>query len=195
LVALLGRGKGLALLPVLCVAVTIGRIVAHEPISIITWQRIDEILAGSTMALAWRGRLGDLRRLFRLPPWLGFIALYMTSAPLVPPAEYFRPYVAALLIGSSLYAQPGRLHRLFTAKPALLIAEMSYAIYVIHGVLTATWLGTTPYKYAKRPLLVAATFLLAWLSTRYFERPVMRWARRLPIGQAPTVAAQVPPGA
>jgi len=189
-----GRGRGLAALPVLCVAVTLGRIVAHEPISIITWQRIDEILAGSTLALIHRGRFGDLSRLFRIPLWAGILGLYLTSAPLFPPAEYLRPYVAALLVGSTFYARPGRLHRLLTARPMLLIAEMSYAIYVIHGVLTATWLGTPPFKYPKRPLLAAATFLLAWLSTRYFERPVMRWARRLPLGQAPVLAPQAPPG-
>jgi len=187
-----GHRRGLLALPVLCVAVTIGRIWAHEPISIITWQRIDEILAGSTLALAYRGRFGDLSHLFRLPLWVGIPALYLTSAPLFPPAEYLRPYVAALLVGSTLYAAPGPVHRLLTTRPMLLIAEMSYAIYVIHGVLTATWLGTPPHKYPKRPLLALATFLLAWLSTRYFERPVMRWARRLPLGQAPAPATAPP---
>lgn len=191
---LFGRGKGLAALPVLCVAVTLGRIVAHEPISIITWQRIDEILAGSTLALAYRGRFGDLRRLFRVPLWAGLLALYLSSAPFFPPIEYLRPYAAALLVGSTLYAAPGRLHRLLTTRPMLLVAEMSYAIYVIHGMLTATWLGTSPYKYPKRPLLAAATFILAWLSTRYFERPIMRWARRLPMGQGPASACPARPG-
>ena len=52
------------------------------------------------------------------------------------------------------------------------IATISYALYIIHGGLEHTWLGDGEkiIKYVKRPLLFAATFLLAHLSTFYFEK-------------------------
>jgi peptidoglycan/LPS O-acetylase OafA/YrhL len=61
------------------------------------------------------------------------------------------------------------------------IAAISYALYIIHGVLTATWLGSGDVfaKYTKRPLLFAVTFGLAHLSTYYLEKPCMEFAKRL----------------
>jgi peptidoglycan/LPS O-acetylase OafA/YrhL len=61
------------------------------------------------------------------------------------------------------------------------VAEVSYALYVIHGILSATWLGSGDklVRYLKRPLLFGATFLLAHISTRYFEQPITRRVRKL----------------
>jgi peptidoglycan/LPS O-acetylase OafA/YrhL len=61
------------------------------------------------------------------------------------------------------------------------IATVSYALYVIHHLLMFTWLGSGDklVKYLKRPLLIAATFGLAHLSTFRFERRCMAWGKRL----------------
>jgi len=61
------------------------------------------------------------------------------------------------------------------------VATTSYALYIIHGVLMSTWLGSggTLVKYAKRPLLFALTFGLAHLSTFRFEQPLVARAKRL----------------
>lgn len=189
----LGRGRGLAMLPLLGVAVTVGRIIAHQPISIVTWHRIDEIFLGSTLALVYRRRLGDGLWLARVPTWAAAIAFALTSSPLFEPAEYLRPYAAALLVGSTLHGAPRLLDRVLTAKPMLFLAEISYAVYVVHGVLTATWLGSQPGKYLKRPLLAAATLVLAWLSTTYLERPITRLARRWPQSRTAESRAEPPP--
>ena len=50
-------------------------------------------------------------------------------------------------------------------------------------MLTATWLGgieaSTFERYARRPLLIAATFALAHLSTFYFEQRFTALGKRL----------------
>jgi peptidoglycan/LPS O-acetylase OafA/YrhL len=118
---------------------------------------------------------------------------------------YFRPYAAALLVGASLGNCPAALHRVLVSRPMAYVAEISYSLYVIHGVLSATWLGSgdKTVKYLKRPLLFGATFLLAHLSTRYYEQPITRrvrdWtkARRRPQAATsadPTATASHPAG-
>jgi peptidoglycan/LPS O-acetylase OafA/YrhL len=178
----LGR-RGLYLVPVLAFAVTAARVASGERISIVTWHRIDEILAGGIIALTYAGWFGPaaLGRLSRLPVWPFAIGLVVCSHPDTGPLQYLRPYMAALLVGSSIGNAPVLLRRVLVSRPMAYIAEISYALYVIHGMLSATWLGTGDklVKYLKRPLLFALTFLLAHLSTRYYEQPITRKVRRL----------------
>jgi len=178
--AVFGR-RGLYLVPVLALAVTIARIVDAQPISVVTWHRVDEILAGGTIALIYSGWLGAtspklLARLPLLPLALMFVA---ASHPQAGPLQYLRPYFAAALVGASLTNAPVRFAKVLSSRPMAYIAEISYALYVVHGVLSATWLGTggKAIKYLKRPLLFAATFAIAHVSTRYFEQPINRAVR------------------
>jgi peptidoglycan/LPS O-acetylase OafA/YrhL len=179
---LLGR-RGLYLIPVLAISVTAARIASAQPISIVTWHRIDEILAGGIIALIYSGWFGSRAAeiLRRLPVWPFAIALLVCSHPYAGPFQYLRPYAASFLVGASLANCPARLQRVLVSKPMAYIAEVSYALYVIHGVLSATWLGAGDklVRYAKRPLLFGATFLLAHVSTRYFEQPITRAVRKL----------------
>lgn len=177
---LLGR-KGLYLVPVVALAVTLARIVAAQPISIVTWHRVDEILAGGTIALIYSGWLGEssakwLGKLPLLPLGILFIA---SSHPLAGPVLYIRPYLAASLVGASLTNSPAWFRRILSSRPMHYIAEISYALYVVHGVLSATWLGSgsKKIKYLKRPLLFAVTFAIAHVSTKYFEQPINRAVR------------------
>lgn len=179
---LLGR-RGLYLVPVLAFAVTSARVISGERISIVTWHRIDEILAGGIIALTYAGWFGSatLNRLERLPVWPFAIGLVVCSHPDTGPLQYLRPYMAALLVGSSIGNSPAMLRRVLVSRPMAYVAEISYALYVIHGMLSATWLGTGDklVKYLKRPLLFGVTFLLAHISTRYYEQPITRKVRRL----------------
>ena len=79
------------------------------------------------------------------------------------PLQYLRPYGAATLVGASLTGAPALLQRILVSRPMAYVAEISYALYVIHGVLSHTWLGTGDRieKYLKRPLLFGLTFALA----------------------------------
>jgi peptidoglycan/LPS O-acetylase OafA/YrhL len=193
IVAATGR-RGLYLLPLLALSVTGLRIAAGEPMSIVTWHRVDEILAGATLALVV-ARFPPDERFGRMAAWTPLVlaVLLLASAhPALPQLNYVRPYLAAATIGSSLYSAPLWMRRVWTARPARYVAEISYALYVVHGMLTATWLGgedaSKIERYMRRPLLIAASFALAHLSTFHYER---RWialgkrvAGRFPAGKS-----------
>ena len=175
--------RGLMLLPVVALAVTVLRISAGVHVSIVTWLRIDEILAGCTLALVFNGRLGE--RPLDVLRWLN---PYVVLALLLPACHeaggamnYLRPYLAATLVGITIM-QPQRLMtRPLLSRPLKYIADVSYALYVVHPLLAATWLGSGEglAKYAKRPLLFAAVFGIAHLSTFYFEHRCIDFGKRL----------------
>jgi peptidoglycan/LPS O-acetylase OafA/YrhL len=166
-------------------AVTAARIYTGTEISIVTWLRLDEILAGAALALLWHRYPGH-----RDVSWLVLVALVVllvaSGHPRAGALNFARPYVSALLVGCTLYSSrtaPARLLR----HPALAyVAKISYALYVFHLGLSETWLGSgdTIEKYAKRPLYFVVLLLLAHLSTFYFENRWInlgkRWSARRP---------------
>lgn len=184
IVGVAGR-RALYILPLLALGVTALRIYSGEPISIVTWHRIDEILAGCSLAL-FVHHVGPEIATRRLPRWLPLVlgvALLAASHPSLPEWNYVRPYLAAATIGSSLYSCPDWMRRIWTGAGARYIAEISYALYVVHGMLTATWLGgieaSTFERYIRRPLLIAATFALAHVSTFYYEQRFTALGKRI----------------
>src|SRR6516164_2092821 len=91
---------GLALVPVVCLAVTAARIKYGMEISIITWFRVDEILAGGCLALAFASSRFS-KATAKLPiftPFLLVPLLLASSHPALGVLNYARPYFAALLI-------------------------------------------------------------------------------------------------
>lgn len=184
LAAVLGR-RGVWLFPLLMLAVTGLRIADGEVISIVTWHRVDEILSGATVALLL-AQPGAQRIGRRVPAWacLAALAMLLVSAhPLSGPLQYLRPYFSGATIGLSILATPAWLVGWLTGRVARYIAAVSYAVYVIHGMLTATWLGgeqaSKPVRYALRPVLAACTFALAHLSTFYFEKHFIAIGKKL----------------
>lgn len=179
----IGHRRGLLLIPVACVAITCGRIYWDEPMSIVSWFRADELLAGATLALVHEKRAGaPIRQLLGAASIPALFLLLVASADLrLAALPYLRPYLAAAMVGASLYNPPAWLRRLCEWRFVTYIAAISYALYVFHGVLAFTWLGSGQgmAKYAKRPLLFAAVFLLAHLSTFHYEKFWNDWARRL----------------
>lgn len=111
--------------------------------------------------------------------------LFLSARPEAGALAYARPYLAAATVGASLFTAPLLLRRLFENRTAAYIATISHALYVIHGVAGATWLGTgdTLVRYAKRLLLFAIAFGLAHLSTFRFEQPMIGVAKRLTAGK------------
>lgn len=174
-VAVLGK-RGLLLLPLLSLVVTGVRVMDGARLSIFTYERIDEILAGATVALVYH-RWGRLRVPAFATILIAPLALLSCHVPLAGWISYLRPYLAAAMIGCSLYAAPRHMRSASEHRATLYIAEVSYGLYVFHGMLMASPLGagtTTVIKYLKRPVLIAATFLLAHLSYRYYETPIRR---------------------
>jgi peptidoglycan/LPS O-acetylase OafA/YrhL len=187
------RRDGLMLIPFGCALVTLLRFVADEPISIVTYFRLDEILAGSTLALIRAGKPGaTANRAIAAPHPAVVGALLLASChPEGGWLAYARPYLAALLVGGTLANASGALARRLAHPWLAYIAAISYALYVIHPLVAHTWLGSgdTLEKYAKRPLLFALTFALAHISTFHFERHFTEIARRLTPRRLPRPSA------
>lgn len=182
LVMLLGQ-RGLYLLPIVSLAVTAHRISAGAYVDIVTIRRVDEILAGGILALVYTGGFGNVPRVWmtKVNAYLLLVLLLVCSHPAAGFMNFLRPYAAATMVGATLFKPPARLERLLLAKTMAYIAAISFALYVTHGILMATWFGEGErlVKYAKRPLLFAAAFALSHLSTFYFERPCIGLGKRL----------------
>jgi peptidoglycan/LPS O-acetylase OafA/YrhL len=184
LVAIAGR-SALWTLPVLCVAVTIARAVTGNPVSILTHLRVDEILAGACLALArpteYRGRTPA--RLLRMGhPLVWAALLFLSSATFGGPLQYSRPYFAALMVGASLARRPDWFIRTLGNPVLAYLAIISYALYVIHPITYLGWMneGSAAIRYGlKRPISFLVLFLLAHLSTRYWEAFWIRLGKRL----------------
>ncbi len=169
------KERGLLLLPVICIAITCYRIANGVHISIVTPFRIDEILTGCILALAYSNKLGkSIPELLRYlnPYWL--LALLLVAChPDGGFMNYLRPYLAALLIGVTLYQKDLKINHYLSIKALIYIAGISYALYVIHPILLQTWLASGDDKiitYLKRPLLFIVLFLAAHVSTFYYEK-------------------------
>lgn len=182
LLVAIGGKRALLVVPLACLAITLARVYWQEPMSIVTWFRADEILAGATLALIYEGWLGQrAHSLLSRPNIFLLLALLFASADLrTGYFAYLRPYICALMIGASLYNAPAWMRELAERRITVYIAQTSYALYVFHAIFAATWLGSgeTLAKYAKRPLLFAATFACAHFSTFYYERRWNQWGRR-----------------
>lgn len=183
LLVLLLKQRGLLVLPALCLAVTAARILNGEQISIVTYYRVDEILVGACLALICEQRLGSWFPQFlgRVNPIVLLVLLLICCHPHTGAANYFRPYVAALLVGSTIYQTKTWLTRGFMHPSLTYIAAISYALYVIHPLTFEGWLGSDEQfsKYFKRPVSFLLTFGLAHLSTFYYEKPWIRLGKRL----------------
>lgn len=181
-VAIVGQ-RGLYLLPVVCVAVTVHRVSEGALVDIVTWRRVDEILAGGILALVYANKLGGTapRVVAGMNAYVLLALLVLSSHPASGLLNYLRPYFAAMLVGTTLFAAPPRLDAVLRSATLRYIAAVSFALYVIHHLLMYSWLGSGDkwMKYLKRPLLFAVTFGLAHVSTFYYEQRCIAFGKRL----------------
>jgi len=171
--------------------VTTLRVLSGDGWSTFTHLRCDELLAGGLLYLSMSGAYGDLSKIWRrVGPALPVIAgvFLLCCSPAVPVAPLLRAWPAALLVGAVLCLRTGPLARLLNAAPLAYVAKISYALYVVHLACVSGPLagGDKIVLYAvKRPISFALMFLLAHLSTTYFEAFWNRWAHRLTQRRAP----------
>jgi peptidoglycan/LPS O-acetylase OafA/YrhL len=164
-----------------CFAITAVRVFQGAAIDIQTHLRVDEILAGACVALLYekrtlRWQLGATT--FAIVATFWFIA----SSPQSGWLQYARPYSSAMVLATSLMLEEGWLLWVLASRPLRYIAEISYALYVIHPVTAWGWMneGSPVQRYLlKRPLSFIATFVLAHLSTFYFERKWIDFGKSL----------------
>jgi peptidoglycan/LPS O-acetylase OafA/YrhL len=194
-IALFGR-RGFWAVPVAAVIVMALRLDNEVFSSIRTHLRVDEILAGSLLALMLLNR--DHPVLAQITHWLPrlfipIVILWLASGHKDFPAMgYLRPYMTAALMGAVLLMQKGWLHRMLSLKTLAYIAAISFALYVWHSPFRVGWwdAGTDVERYLfKRPLAFAITFAIAHVSTFYVETPINRWVRNFDSGRRARTAS------
>ena len=177
------RFRGFILLPVVWFALFLVRILWAPNGTIETHFRVDEILSGTCLALVYLGYLGPRAQLImsRLPFPLLLLALGIACHPDAGRVNGLRGTFASLLVGHTLFATGAQRYRWLGHRVLRYIAEISYALYVIHPATRYGWLGSGPtaVKYAKRVLTFSMTFGLAHLSTFKFEKPTTNFGKRL----------------
>lgn len=184
LVAMLGI-RALPLVLLGAVFITGLRVYEGVTVSIVTHLRLDEILIGCVLALAYEqylGKIGDAwLALVARVPLLVWLAMYLLSCHSSTGAlQYARPYFAASLVAHTL-VNDSAANVWLKNRTLRYVAEISFALYVIHPVTMYGWFGsgTTTTKYLKRPFCIFAAFVLAHLSTRYLEQPLTHVGKRL----------------
>jgi peptidoglycan/LPS O-acetylase OafA/YrhL len=169
----------------MCFSVTAYSVYSGVYVSINTYYRVDEILVGVILALIFNDRLGsflkDLLRKANL--YIFTILLVVASHPESGFFNYFRPYLAAILVGASLFVvTPSTYVKFLNLRVFIYIATISYALYVIHPLLAHyTWFGSGDglEKYLKRPLLFLVLVIAAHVSTFYYERFWIKLAKKI----------------
>ena len=176
---LFGRRGLLVALPAGALIVTALRVWAGARMSGVTYLRVDEILAGGVLALIYAGEFSFGSLVGRLNPW-AVLALYCVST-FDTPVGYLRPYLATLLVGSTLLRHENAFGGVLRTRFLAYVAEISYALYIVHPLFLHTWLGsgTKLVEYAKRPLIILASFAVAHLSTFYYEKRWIVWGKRV----------------
>jgi peptidoglycan/LPS O-acetylase OafA/YrhL len=193
-VSVAGR-KGLWFVWPACLAITLFRFTVGAHIAIETHLRVDEILSGACVATLFHN---DVK--FRTIPAVVVAAVLMwaTSAhPSGDALQYFRPYTTAFLLLASLHYGNANPETFLASRPMRYIATISYALYIIHPATAQAWMneGGTMIKYLlKRPISFALTFILAHLSTFYWERHWQFAARRWLQKRRPIVPAKIAVG-
>lgn len=183
LLVFLLKKKSFWLLPLCGLCVTLYRAYHGVEVAINTYYRLDEILAGCTLALIhYKGSSSIKMYIGKLNPIILLIALVCSAHPQFGLLNYLRPYIALLLVGSTLFSDQEKwCNRWLKSRFLFFVASISYALYIIHGGLMETWLaeGDTLEKYIKRPLLICVTFILAYLSTKYYEQYWINLGKKL----------------
>ncbi|HFE38313.1 MAG TPA: acyltransferase [Gammaproteobacteria bacterium] len=174
------------LLPVFGIGATLFRVYDGVGVTIVTYYRMDEIFAGCILALLYAKKDNNLvKNIFsHLNPVVLLPFVLLSSHPLAGPWQYFRPYFAMMLLGSTLFnleKKGYRWNKLLSSTNLQYIATISYALYIIHGGLRFSWLGSGGklMRYLKRPLLLAVVFVLAHLSTFHYERHWLTWGKSM----------------
>jgi peptidoglycan/LPS O-acetylase OafA/YrhL len=181
-VALAGR-RGLLLVPIACLVVTAARVAYGETASIVTWFRIDEILAGGCLALAFASpRIA--KAAVNLPAFTPFLLLPLLLAschPALGALNYARPYFAAVLIGSTILRSRDALQQMLYGRILSYVAQISFALYVIHPLTDSGWMGEGDVivRYTKRIGSFFISFLFAHVSTFYYEKHWIGLGHRL----------------
>lgn len=109
------------------------------------------------------------------------LALIIGAVVLFPSDTPFPGWRAAIpVIGSALIITPSTVQtfgsRLLSTAPFVFVGKISYSLYLWHWPVSVYWLTYTQEVFSGTDLLIAVSlsFVLAWLSWRFVERPFRR---------------------
>jgi len=179
-VALAGRRAVWLVWPA-CLLVSYLRFQQSQYLAIETHLRVDEILAGACVAtvLARLPRLDNVTQI-RLILLVAAACWAVASHSAAGAFQSLRPYATAALLYASIHYGRVRPDTVLCSRPLRYIADISYALYVIHPATAYGWMNEGgPYvRYLlKRPISFALTFGLAHLSTFSLERSAQNLAK------------------
>jgi peptidoglycan/LPS O-acetylase OafA/YrhL len=181
LIVLAAGRRGLWIVWPACLAITLLRVQAGAYINIHTHLRVDEILAGACVATLYRDGWPRAAKYPVVLAGLAALLWFLCSSPHTGWLQYLRPYATGLMLAAVLCAGTTRLAHVLESRPMRYIAAISYALYVMHPLTTHGWLnqgGVAERYLLKRPVSFAMTFLLAHLSTFYWERYWMQAGKK-----------------
>jgi peptidoglycan/LPS O-acetylase OafA/YrhL len=175
------------LAPVIAVMVfvaPISRVVIGGPMnSVLPTSCLDSLGAGALLALpATRDAMVRIGRLVGLPLLAGALALRyagMTGVPLEVALDFGVSLSAAWLVGSAAKGFTGTPGAVLEMRAVAYVGTISYGLYLFHGfmpyVLGRYVPGFVGMSWPVRAaLLTASTFMIAALSWRLFEAPILR---------------------
>ncbi|MGO2557970.1 acyltransferase family protein [Brachybacterium sp.] len=164
-----------------------------------TFTRLWEFAAGSLLGLAlpwWEQRraargAGRHRRGASAPGlprvmigWMGIVAL-VSCGLLIDVQGAFPGWIAvwplaaaALVLGAGTTGHRFSVDRLLSTRPAVILGDISYGLYLVHWPLLALFLAQTGKARAglfEGLVLILAALVLAWLLTRLVDTPIRRW--------------------
>lgn len=175
----------------------------HHLQYLLTPARFDTIALGSLLAIAWRAPGQRIwKQVVRAAPWLVLLLLVLVGAASGfdrrDPSLRLWGYTAIAMAFGSLLAWvvdrgPARSTALLRNPLLMSFGKLCYGLYVMHrGVhlvvlklLDRVAPGLLEQSWLEFPIAVAAAYLVAWLSWRLFESPILRLKRRF--GDTPAI--------
>jgi peptidoglycan/LPS O-acetylase OafA/YrhL len=177
----------------------------HVKLSVVylfTACRADSLLCGAALALALRA--WPLHWFKRWPVWIFWGAMtplviaawrsggsidhltsgFVSTIGFTLLAVAFAAVVALAADGRSMTS------RLFRAAPLRWLGRRSYGVYILHLPVLAVvgWLMRGSPELTSHLAALAATLVLAWLSFRYFETPILKLKRKFEYRTPPAQA-------
>lgn len=153
-----------------------------------TRTRAWEFAAGSVLALLLptleRRRAAGAHRAIRVAlGWCGLLALLLCGL-LVDVRGAFPGWIALWPLGAAALVllagdtgHPLSVDRMLSTRPARILGDISYALYLVHWPLLTialALLGRERASFGVGAALILASLLLAWLLTRAVDQPIRR---------------------
>jgi peptidoglycan/LPS O-acetylase OafA/YrhL len=148
-----------------------------------TGARLWEFALGTLVALLLPGlRLSRLTRV--LMGWAGLIAMLTCGILLDVQAAFpgfaalWPTLAAALIIAAGQTHSAAGVDRVLSSKPLVKLGDISYALYLWHWpllVIGLAWSGKEHAGWLSGTVIILASLILAYLTTRLIERPWREW--------------------